>query len=339
MANPLMPRPLDQSNLDSLGQQGRPAVERRCYNPSRRVKRRLVNLLAVLSLLLSAATLALWVRSYKTEFFVSSKCGLDRYALRFERGRAALYSPPAAAQTTTTARSAAALASQIRNDQLTWFVHHNKLGFFGGDGGRTIIVAASGDRATQAIGPNHGFGATVYSAADVARPLLRALESRDAFAAAHIVLVDHFKTRDNVTISDEPGGRCFANMDGLKVWLRRSRPYVANNRSDTVMYYATAQLVPEQLPFIREQWHRRLDVRLFSVPILAMVAATLIAPAWFLFSKARQFWRRRRNRCPGCGYDLRATPERCPECGTAPEGHKDEVSTVLELHRPRTTGI
>ena len=53
----------------------------------------------------------------------------------------------------------------------------------------------------------------------------------------------------------------------------------------------------------------------FSVPAWLPVLALAVLPA--LWARKVMVPRRRiaRGRCPSCGYDLRATPERCPECG------------------------
>jgi hypothetical protein len=50
--------------------------------------------------------------------------------------------------------------------------------------------------------------------------------------------------------------------------------------------------------------------------LLLPLTAALPAVSVRRFIRVRH-WRTRGN-CPGCGYDLRATPERCPECGTVP---------------------
>jgi hypothetical protein len=58
-----------------------------------------------------------------------------------------------------------------------------------------------------------------------------------------------------------------------------------------------------------------------SVPLWVLISATAVMP---LAALARRRLRiaARVGACAFCGYDLRATPERCPECGKVPSAAK-----------------
>jgi len=56
--------------------------------------------------------------------------------------------------------------------------------------------------------------------------------------------------------------------------------------------------------------------RILFLPYWMLLTLTGVGPStmlvrWWLIPRRRA----RRGLCPACGYDLRATPDRCPECG------------------------
>ena len=52
-----------------------------------------------------------------------------------------------------------------------------------------------------------------------------------------------------------------------------------------------------------------------AVPWWAVLACSAVPSAAWLARRLRERGRRGSGSCPVCGYDLRATPGRCPECG------------------------
>ena len=63
---------------------------------------------------------------------------------------------------------------------------------------------------------------------------------------------------------------------------------------------------------------------------IALLAALL--PAWRFggFKRRRRRSRLAHNLCVNCGYDLRASPDKCPECGEVREkGKLDEDGSKM----------
>jgi hypothetical protein len=298
--------------------------------------RRLFTVLSALSLLLCVATAVLWARAGlgKTAR-VGVLTGGGRFALRFDRDRLRLIGPPPAMPAEQEAR-AWELAGMLRNSHLGWTVHGWNV-----DGRPVPRLVVDGFLTDSTHGGHHYISPTEahyypdpnrkpIPVASLRRPLLAAMEDPERWMTAHYFLWREGPGRGVIVgarLQEEAGVHVF-DMGGLRVEFpqlgldvpHRSFPKVKPENPDWTWVCSQgkpplARIDASQHAAIRDMWHDRLGVVGLSVPYWPLILAGLVPPAlWTRRRIQRQRWRRA-GLCFRCGYDLRATPGRCPECG------------------------
>ena len=93
-------------------------------------------------------------------------------------------------------------------------------------------------------------------------------------------------------------------------------------RASTPTWFRHSRLLPEVQQYVRlhSPPGTRPENVLYTLPSWLLVIALAVLPALVVRRALVESGRRRAGLCPGCGYDLRATPGRCPECGTSTGG-------------------
>jgi hypothetical protein len=81
--------------------------------------------------------------------------------------------------------------------------------------------------------------------------------------------------------------------------------------------------VPDDRPRTGPLYLRAVYLGPGRVPTPALATLFLMAPALWMFTRRRPI---PAGHCQFCGYNLVATPERCPECGMAP-ADKESISS------------
>lgn len=280
----------------------------------------IAHIAALTSLAMSLAAAVLWTRSLNPANSDQLAAGTPsaRYTVRSEGGRLTLFGPPPTGSSAGEAK-AKEIVTRLRNDHFRFCKNYIEYRSPRRDIRYIGVTVTAPVEATPAYELGH------VPPGEVKRALLSALNDPTRFVAAHVLLTHNVAREWHTSTSEAPDGTTSVVYNGLRVDLptgagvRVVKGDLYRNGSANIEVQfrpgQSARVDAVQLPAIREHWHRLLDVPVVSVPHWWIVAAGLVLPAAWCRSRWRRWRRNRRGVCHACGYDLRATPSRCPECG------------------------
>jgi hypothetical protein len=314
----------------------------------RNLSRRALTCLAALLLLAAMLVTVLWGRArWGHVHRLSVLAPSGRFALRLDPDRVRLIGPPAqpaGGQDPDALR----LAATMRNAHLGWSIPGTMMNGVPTERG-DVHEGFPSPFFVSSIAPAQAHYISLRERpairpAALAGPLSRALEDPDRWVVAHYLLWRDGPWRTG-GIGGDPlvrqGDVYVRNTGGLRVELpvpgpdtpRRDYPRTRGGFAWIYRLHGPPRAVidPAQQAVIRNLWHDRLGVTLAEAPYWAVLLA-VVAPAGLWLGRAWRGARVRRRRrmglCPACGYDLRGTPERCPECGAPGAGPRSQGTSA-----------